>query len=68
MTPSSFPPWRTRCATTRRDPLTGSPTVPTDNRHRAAIAAPLTDLVQREIDRHGVLRVPKNSVRYTVQR
>ena len=41
---------------------------PTDNRHRAAIAAPLTDLVQREIDRHGVLRVPKNSVRYTVQR
>ena len=41
---------------------------PTNNSHRAAIAAQLTDLVQREIDSHGVLRVPKNSVRFTVQR
>ena len=41
---------------------------PSDNSHRAAIAVHLTDLVQRQIDRHGVLRVPKNSVRFAVQR
>ena len=41
---------------------------PADNSHRPAIAAHLSDLVQRKIDRHGALRVPKNSVRFTVQR
>lgn len=41
---------------------------PADNSHRAAITTAMTDLVQREIDRHGVLRVPKESVRFTVQR
>ncbi len=41
---------------------------PADNSHRAAITAKMTDLIQREIDRHGVLRVPKRAIRFTVQR
>lgn len=41
---------------------------PADNSHRAAITAKMTDLIQREIDRHGVLRVPKSAIRFTVQR
>ena len=41
---------------------------PADNRHRAAITAEMSDLIQREIARHGVLRVPKSAIRFTVQR
>ena len=41
---------------------------PADNSHRAAIAAEMSDLIQREIDRHGVLRVPKSAIRFTVRR
>jgi len=41
---------------------------PADNSHRAPITATMTDLIQREIDRRGVLRVPKSAIRFTVQR
>lgn len=41
---------------------------PANNSHRAAITTKMTDLIQREIDRHGVLRVPKRAIRYTVRR
>jgi len=41
---------------------------PADNSHRAAITANMANLVQREIDRHGALRVPKIAIRLTVQR
>ena len=41
---------------------------PADNSHRAAIALEISDLIQREIDRHGVLRVPKSAIRFTVRR
>ncbi len=39
---------------------------PADNSHRAALTAAMTNLVQREIDRQGVLRVPKTAIRFTV--
>ncbi|MCY4115032.1 MAG: class I SAM-dependent methyltransferase [Chloroflexi bacterium] len=41
---------------------------PADDSHRAAITAKISDLIRREIDRHGVLRVPKSAIRYTVRR
>lgn len=41
---------------------------PADNSHRAAIALEMSDLIQREIDRHGVLRLPKIAIRFTVRR
>ncbi|MCY3912017.1 MAG: class I SAM-dependent methyltransferase [Chloroflexi bacterium] len=41
---------------------------PADDSHRAAITAKMSDLIQREIDRHGVLRVPKRAIRFTVRR
>ena len=34
---------------------------PADNSHRAAIALEMSDLIQREIARHGVLRVLKTA-------
>lgn len=40
---------------------------PADNSHRATITAKMSDLIQREIARHGVLRVPKCAIRYTVK-
>lgn len=41
---------------------------PADDSHRAAITTKMSDLIQREIDRHGVLRVPKSAIRFTVRR
>ena len=40
---------------------------PSDNSHRPAIAGHMTDLVRRAIDGHGLLRVPKTAIRFSVK-